>query len=176
MALTYVTTKIILVILVIDLERLFAIVNKNNVEDIFMVLVPWRFYEDLSSFNRAMNQLFDRFFGTEFVEGTCEKISYPSMRVAETKNEIIVFLQIFPLSPDEIEITYKDNCLVIKGEKKRSNGFHYPQKEKISFKRIIQMPKKIQADKIEAKFKEGELIIILPKTKRTTFPLKIKIE
>ena len=141
-----------------------------------MGLVPWRFYEDLSCFNREMNQLFDRFFGTEFIEGPWEKISYPPMRVAETKNEIIVFLQISTLSPDEIEVTYKDDLLVIKGEKEKTNDFHYPQKESISFKRIIHIPKRIHADKIEAKFKGGELIIILPKMKNTTFSMKIKIE
>ena len=141
-----------------------------------MVLVPWRFYEDLSSFNREMNQLFDRFFGTEFIEDPWGKISYPPMRVAETKNEIIVFLQIYPLSPDEIEVTYKDNLLVIKGEKKKADDFHCLQKERTSFKRIIHIPRKIQADKIEAKFKGGELIIILPKMKNTTFSIKIKIE
>ena len=141
-----------------------------------MILVPWRFYEDLSSFNREMNQLFDRFFGTEFIEGPWGKISYPPMRVAETKNEIIVFLQIFPLSPDEIEVTYKDDLLVIKGEKKKTDDFHSHQKERISFKRIIHIPKKIHADKIEAKFQGGELIIILPIMKNTTFSMKIKIE
>jgi len=52
-------------------------------------------------FYREMNQLFDRFFGTELIEGPWGKISYPPMRVAETKNEIIVFLHPPPLSPDE---------------------------------------------------------------------------
>ena len=141
-----------------------------------MVLVPWRFYEDLSSFNREMNQLFDRFFGTEFIEVSWGKSSYPSMRLAETKNEIIVFLEIRPLFPDEVEITYKDDLLVIKGEKKKTDDVHSPQKESISFKRIIHLPKKIHADKIEAKIKGGELIIILPKMKNTTFSMKIKIE
>jgi len=141
-----------------------------------MVLVPWRCYEDLSSFNREMNQLFNRFFGTEFIEGSWEKIFYPPMRVAETKNEIIVFLQISPLSPDEIEVTYNDDLLVIKGEKKKTDDFHSHQKERITFKRIIHISKKIQPDKIEAKFKGGELIIILPKMKNTTFSMKIKIE
>jgi len=146
------------------------------VEDIFMVLVPWRFYEDLSSFNREMDQLFDRFFGTEFIEGPWGKISYPPIRVAENENEIIVFLQISPLSPKEIEVTYKDDFLVIIGEKKKTDDFHYPQKENISFKRIIHLPKKIHADKIEATCKGSELIIILPKMKNTTFSMKIKIE
>ena len=141
-----------------------------------MVLVPWRFYEDLSSFNREMNQLFDRFFGTEFIDDPWGKISYPPMRVAETKNEIIVFLQISPLSPDEIEVTYKDDLLVIKGEKKKTDDFHYPQKESISFKRIIHLHQKIQADKIEAKFTGGELIIILPKMENRNIPITIKIE
>jgi len=141
-----------------------------------MVLVPWRCYEDLSSFNREMNQLFNRFFGTEFIEGSWEKIFYPPMRVAETKNEIIVILQISPLSPDEIEVTYKDDLLMIKGEKKKTDDLRYPQKEKISFKRIIHISKKIQPDKIEAKFKGDELIIVLPKMKNTIFSMKIKIE
>jgi len=123
-----------------------------------------------------MNQLFDRFFGAEFVEGLWEKISYPPMRVAETKNEIIVFLKISPLSPDEIEVTYKDDLLVIQGEKKNTDDFHYPQKGMISFKRLIHIPQKIHADKIEAKFQGGELSIILPKMKNTIFSMKIKIE
>ena len=141
-----------------------------------MVLVPWRFYEDLSSFNREMNQLFDRFFGREFIEEHWEKISYPPMRVAETQNEIIVFLQISPLFPDELEITYENDLLVIKGEKKKTDDLHHPHKERLSFKRIIHIPKKIQTDKIEAKFKGGELIIILPKMQNTTFSMKITIE
>ena len=141
-----------------------------------MALVPWRFYEDLSCFNREMNQLFDRFFGTEFVDDPLGKISYPPMRVTETQNEIIVFLQISPLSPDEIEITYNDDLLVIKGEKEKPEEGHHPQKERISFKRIIHLPKKIQADKIEATLKGGELIINLPKTQNKPFSMKIKIE
>ena len=141
-----------------------------------MVLVPWRFYEDLSSFNQEMDQLFDRFFGTEFIEAPWGKVSYPHLRVAETKDEIIVFLKISPLSPDEIEITYKHEFLVIEGEKKKTDDFHYPQQERVSFKRIIHIPQKIHVDKIEAKFKDGELIIALPKMKNTTFSMKIKIE
>jgi HSP20 family molecular chaperone IbpA len=57
-----------------------------------------------------------------------------------------------------------------------ADDFHCPQKESVSFNRIIHLPKKIQADKIEAKFKGGELIIILPKMENTTFSMKIKIE
>jgi HSP20 family protein len=123
-----------------------------------------------------MDQLFDRFFGTEFIEGPWEKISYPPMRVVKTENEIIVFLQIAPLSPDEIEVAFKDDLLVITGEKKKTNNFHYPQNGKSSFKRIIHFPKKIHADKIEATCKGGELIVILPKMKNKTLSMKIKIE
>lgn len=157
-----------------DLKKLFDIL-KQNAEDFFMALVPWRFYEDLSSFNRQMNQLFDRFFGTDFI-GSPDKISYPPVRVAETQQEIIIFLKISPLFPDEISITYKDDLLVIKGEKKKSENVPDAQKENFSFTRIIEIPKKIYPEKIKAKFKAGELFIILPKVTNKNHAVKIKIE
>ena len=55
-----------------------------------MVLVPWRFYEDSSSFHREMNQLFDRFFGKEFFEETRGKF-FSSLMFVEGENPTYFF-------------------------------------------------------------------------------------
>jgi len=141
-----------------------------------MVLVPWRFYEDLSCFTREMNQLFDRFFGKDFLDDAWRKISYPPLQVGESKNEILVCLHISGFSPEEIEVIFKDDLLIINGEKQKNNSITHPQKERVSFSRTIHIPKKIHTDKIEAKFKDDELIIILPKIQEGITPLKVRIE
>ena len=138
-----------------------------------MVLVPWRFYEDLSSFHREMNQLFDRFFGKEFLEETREDFSLPPLRFVEGENEIVITLETPGFSPKDLEVSIQNNILVIKGERGKKNSLNANAG---SFMRTIQIPKKIEIKKIEAKFKENFLMLILPKLKEKTSLVKIVIE
>lgn len=146
-----------------------------------MVLAPWRLYEGLTCFNREMNQLFDRFFGRELVDRPWEKISYPPLTITENEKEIIIHVKVIGFSPEELEVILKENLLVIKGEKRKidetkTKGVHYLQREAGSFKRTIHILEKIQSDSINAKYKEGNLMIVLPKIKEKPSSLKVNIE
>jgi HSP20 family molecular chaperone IbpA len=63
---------------------------------------------------------------------------------------------------------------VIKGERKKLR-ISIPFKKKYPPQAHIHISRKFLADKIEAKFKGGDLIIILPKMTSTTLAIKIRL-
>ena len=146
-----------------------------------MVLIPWRCYEDLSCFAQEMNQLFDRFFGRELIDRPWENLSYPPLQITEMENEVLVHLKTQDFSPEDLEITFKENVLVINGKKKKKEDIknkeiHYSQRRIDSFQRTIRVQTRIQADAIDAKYRDGILIITLPKVKEKPSSVKVAIE
>ncbi len=144
-----------------------------------MVLIPWRYYEDLSCFAQEMNQLFDRFFGGELIDRAWEKLSYPPLTITETENEFQVYLEIKGFSPEDLEITFKEDTLIINGEKKKkeelkAKGIYYSQRDISSFRRTIKFQKKVKADAVGAKYKDGILMILLPKVKEKRFLIRVE--
>jgi len=146
-----------------------------------MVLIPWRCYRDLSCFAQEMNQLFDRFFGRELIDKPWEKTSYPRIQIAEAENEILVHVEAHDFSPEEFHVTFEDNLLMIKGEKTKTGAvtgkeLNYIEKKTTSFMRTIRVQQEIQADAIRAQYKDGVLLIFLPKLKKKPSAFKIAIE
>jgi HSP20 family protein len=84
------------------------------------------------------------------------------------------------INPDDLEITFSDNQLTIKGEVKEDNEIdeaHYHLRERRygAFTRSIKLPSGIESDKIEAKYDDGVLKLRLPKVEEVK-PKKISIK
>ena len=72
------------------------------------------------------------------------------------------------LAENEVEVTFDDGVLTIRGEKKverdeKKGTWHIEERSHGSFARQLSLPVSIDADKIEAKFDKGVLAITLPK-------------
>jgi len=93
---------------------------------------------------------------------------YPYVNVAEYKNEIQVVAEIPGVPKENVRLQYHDGMLTISGERKAPE-----QKEKSdwlrqeilygSFSRTIQLPEKVNAEKISAEHSNGVLRVTLPK-------------
>lgn len=100
--------------------------------------------------------------------------------VIENDTEFVVKAAVAGFDPENIEITYDDNTLSIKGEVKEENEnaeegkYHIRERSFGSFYRSITMPGVIDADQISADTDNGILVIRLPK-KPETQPKKISI-
>lgn len=146
-----------------------------------MVLIPWRCYRDLSCFTQEMNQLFDRFFGRELADRPWEKTPHPRIQIAETENEILVHVESHDFSAEELHVTFEDTLLMVKGEKTKSaevegKARNYVEKKTTSFTRTVRVHQEIQSDAIRAQYKDGVLLILLPKVKKRPTAFKIAIE
>lgn len=148
-------------------------------------LVPWkkndknvlvrREGDPFYAFGREMDQLFDDFFGgssglTPFSAGFIEKFGEfnPHMDVTENDKEVKVSAELPGLADKDIEVSLNRDVLTISGEKKaekEDKGENHYRMERSygSFQRSVQLPAEVEADKVEANFKNGVLQITLPK-------------
>jgi HSP20 family protein len=128
-----------------------------------------------------MNQLFDRFFGRELLDRPWEKTPYPRVQIAETEQQVLVHVEAREFSADELHVTFEDNLLMVKGEKTKNAEVehgegNYVETKTMSFTRTIHVQQEIQSDAIRAQYKDGVLLVLLPKAKKKPTSFKIAIE
>ena len=103
-----------------------------------------------------------------------------ALDVVESEDEYLVKASLPGINPEDLDITYDDNRLTIKGEvqeEKDVEDAHYHLRERRygSFTRSIKMPSGIQSDEIEARYDKGVLELHLPKVEEIK-PKKITIQ
>lgn len=84
------------------------------------------------------------------------------------------------LNDKEVDVSYQDDALTIRGEKKidrdeKKDSWHMTERSYGSFARTLAFPANIETDQIVAKFDRGVLSITLPKLAETEAKTK-KIE
>ncbi|MBN2364355.1 Hsp20/alpha crystallin family protein [candidate division WOR-3 bacterium] len=155
----------------------------------FKDLIPWQ-REDhkkngepvMISFQREMNRLFDDFF-TGFEPSAVFRTNdfFPRVNVKEDRNNFTVSTELPGMDEKDVEITINENTLKICGEKKddtetEKENYYYVERKSGYFKRIINLPSEVEADKAEATFKKGVLEIKIPKTEKRENIKKISIK
>lgn len=106
---------------------------------------------------------------TMWNEGTNVEAFSPSVEVNETKNEYRVTAELPGMTKDNIDVQFEGNTLYLKGEKDMSREntdderLHYTERSYGSFTRVIPFGEEVDADKIEADFKNGVLALKLVK-------------
>ena len=122
---------------------------------------PWR---------SPFDNLFDAFFGEDsrlpVLPGNAAFA--PRIDVKEDDVSYEISVELPGLEEKDIEITVDDGTLVLRGEKsgasEEKEGKYFRQ-ERIygRFERAFHLPDGVEAEKIEAKFKNGVLTLHLPK-------------
>lgn len=106
----------------------------------------------------------------------------PEVDVSETDTALKITAELPGMDEGDVEVTLSDDVLTIKGEKReeseeKDKDFHITERRYGSFQRSFRLPEGIAADKIEAGFDKGVLIVSVPKTaKSTTKAKKISIK
>jgi HSP20 family protein len=95
-------------------------------------------------------------------------VQYPYVNVAEYKDEIHVVAEIPGIPKESVKIQLHDGVLTISGERKA------PEEQKDSewlrneirygsFSRSIELPERVNEEKVNAEYSNGVLTIVLPK-------------
>ena len=98
--------------------------------------------------------------------------SYPPYNIERTAEDAYrISMAVAGFSDDEISIEAHRNVLTIKGEKKeekelKDKDVHRRERAYGYFRRSIEIPADVDADKITATYRKGVLTIDLPKTKQ----------
>ena len=124
------------------------------------------------------NSLFDEFFNSIFEESHTPSTLAPRLNLREDDKTVYVSVELPGVDKKDVDISYKDNVLVIKGEKKHSEDVKKEDYSRIersygSFKRAIQLSNNIDEKAISANLKDGILELTLPKTEKDTTQIAI---
>lgn len=104
---------------------------------------------------------------------------FPRVNIYENDDEYVVSAELPGALKNDIFITLKDNSLKISGEikkdKNNKDNTHLEERHSGKFERNISLNEKVDADKINAEFKNGILLIKIPKSPETK-PVSINIK
>lgn len=136
---------------------------------------------ELGRLRQDMDNLFERFFEGFPRLGLTRRMGLtPAIDLSETKDDIIVKVEIPGIDSKDIDISLSGNVLGIKGEKRqekvdKDEDFHRVERSYGSFSRSVRLPCEVEEEKITATYERGVLNVRLPKCEPSK-PKRIKID
>lgn len=140
-------------------------------------LKPWTRMTDMK---QEMDRLFDRMFESRWEDFPATGDWAPSLDLSETKDALVLKLEVPGMEPGDIHVSLQESLLTVKGEKKKEKEekdehYHVVERSYGAFTRSIRLPVGVDGSKVSATFKNGVLMVTLPKTpaaKGVSVPVK----
>ncbi|MGC9453615.1 MAG: Hsp20/alpha crystallin family protein [Phycisphaerae bacterium] len=135
----------------------------------------------LARLQDEVNDLFGRFFDDWPLAGLSRAGSwFPALDISEREDSVVVQAEIPGMKRDDIDISVQDNHLTISGEKKESEEhkegeYYHSERRYGTFRREIPLPAGVDADNVDATYRDGVLTVTLPKSEEAK-PRKIEIK
>jgi HSP20 family protein len=103
----------------------------------------------------------------------------PESNMVETEKAVEVTVELPGMKPEDVKVEMKEKALWITGEKKeekeeKGKTFHRIERRAGMFRRIFELPVEVMEEKIDARFTDGVLRVILPKAERVA-PKQIEV-
>ena len=125
----------------------------------------------LSNPTTGMDRFFEDFFGSAMEradEGLADRPWRPAVDVRETDTTFEVSAELPGLTKKEVEITFDNGVLSIKGERQfedstTEGNYHRIERRYGAFSRSFVLPTEVDTQNVKATFKSGLLTINLPK-------------
>ena len=125
----------------------------------------------LTKVSERMPYVFDDFFkpwNEWFDNGWSRSMKVPAVNITEEKGQFMVSLAAPGLKKEDFKIDVDGNMLTISSEKEESKEekdkkFTRKEYNYSSFSRSFTLPEEINQEKIEAKYEDGVLQIVLPR-------------
>jgi len=124
-------------------------------------------FEELERMRQQMDRLFEDFTGRVIKEPTVAAGLFPLLNLSEDKDNYYIRAELPGIRPEDLEISVTLDTLTISGERKipeeKNVSYYRREREAGKFNRVVSLPGQIDIEKVEAKYKNGILTIILPK-------------
>jgi HSP20 family protein len=116
--------------------------------------------------NRGLSS--EPFSRTAFLPGRAAR-QYPLINLTEDRDYIYLEALAPGVDPESIDLAVVRNVLTISGEKRRHpedikpEAFHRSERAAGKFVRTVELPVEVDADHVQAEYKNGILMVTLPK-------------
>ena len=132
-----------------------------------MTLVKWNPTRSLIT---DFDRIFDSMFTHDSPRLSLGQSCMPAVDVTETETEFLLSADMPGLDKKDMSIDIHDGVITIKGEsaidnEKSTDDYRIRERQLGSFNRSFRLPDNVNEVKVAAKFKNGVLMITLPKAK-----------
>ena len=135
-----------------------------------MTLIKWKPVNSLDAFS-SFDSMFDNFLSRPLAYRRSSRVDLmPNVNVAENEKEYMFKVEVPGMDKKDVELTFKDGVLTIKGEKKQEskeeNECSYCNEISYGkFERSFRLANPVDDSKIGASYKNGVLDVNIPKVK-----------
>ena len=131
---------------------------------------------------RHLHPGLERLFERRVEDGTAGSVAdwSPAVDIQEADERFVIHADVPGVSPENIEITMEDGVLTLKGireteSRDEKEGFTRIERLSGRFHRRFTLPETVDAEAIEAHFKNGVLELLIPKLPRLQ-PRRIEVK
>lgn len=132
-------------------------------------VIRWEPFREMVAARGHLDRVMDEFLNlSSSWETEGNNIFRLALDVSETDEAFTVSAAVPGVQPDELEISFADNTLMIKGESRQqtereNERFHLRERRFGQFMRSVTLPVPVNGDAIDAHFENGVLTLTLPK-------------
>lgn len=135
-------------------------------------------FQEMDMLRREIDQVFKGVGrGTAFLPGIGAG-EYPRMNLSEDENNYYVEALVPGIKPEDLDLNLMRGALTLSGQRKKDEkkGYTWHRHERGSgkFMRTIELPDSIDGEKVDAEYRNGLLLITLPKP-QSEQPKKISV-
>ncbi len=141
-------------------------------------MAQWNAFADMENLRREVDRAFEEFAATQspasraaFLPGRGPR-RYPLINLLEDKENLYIEALTPGVDPQSLSVSAMRNRLTLSGEKTRIQGdvkpeaFHRSERSSGKFVRTFDLPVEVDEGKIRAEYKNGLLVITLPKPEK----------
>jgi HSP20 family protein len=142
------------------------------------IMAQWNPFEGMEALRREIDRAFEGFgLGQEpsqqaaFLPGRGPR-RYPLINLLEDKDNLYIEALTPGVDPESLNVTVMQNRLTVSGEKSRiaadikPEAFHRSERASGKFVRTIELPVEVDEGTIAAQYKNGLLVVTLPKAEK----------
>ncbi|HAC63090.1 MAG TPA: molecular chaperone [Cyanothece sp. UBA12306] len=133
-----------------------------------MALIRYNSNQDMETLQRQMNRLFDDIFSPSWDREMKGFSNVPAAELSETDEAVLLKLEVPGMKAEDLDIQVTKEAVYIKGERKQEavsqdKGVTRSEFRYGKFERAIALPASINNANVSADYKDGILLLTLPK-------------
>ena len=141
-------------------------------------MAQWNPFVEMESLRRDIDRAFEDF---GIGQGAANRVAflpgrgprrYPLINLSEDKDNLYIEALTPGVDPESLDVSVLRNRLTLSGEKVRiradvkPEAFHRSERSSGKFVRTFDLPVEVNDDRIQAEYKNGLLVITLPKAEK----------
>ncbi len=132
---------------------------------------PWMGYREMDRVRDEMNRVID---------GLQRRVAptYPALNAWTGEDKLVVSAELPGVDPEELDISVKNQVLTMRGSRKlkdEDGQYHRRERSGGGFTRTLDLPYRVDAEKVEARMENGVLFVALPRAEEDK-PRKIEVK